>query len=43
VILAAMLRVQQRRFAQIAGIVGSVVTLVLTGILTRFILIRLGP
>ncbi|HEU4397310.1 MAG TPA: hypothetical protein VFU54_05665 [Actinomycetota bacterium] len=33
---------QQRRLAQIAGIVGSVVTLVLTGIISRFILIRLG-
>lgn len=33
---------QQRRLAQIAGIVGSVVTFVVTGIVTRFILVRLG-
>jgi hypothetical protein len=33
---------QQRRLAQIAGIVGTVVTFVLTGILTRLILVRLG-
>ena len=33
---------QQRRLAQIAGIVGTVVTFVVTGILTRLILVRLG-
>jgi hypothetical protein len=33
---------QQRRLAQIAGIVGTVVTFVMTGILTRLILVRLG-
>ena len=33
---------QQRRLAQIAGIVGTVVTFVITGILTRLILVRLG-
>ncbi len=33
---------QQRRLAQMAGIVGTVVTFVITGILTRLILIRLG-
>jgi hypothetical protein len=33
---------QQRRLAQIAGIVGTVVTFVMTGIVTRFILVRLG-
>jgi hypothetical protein len=33
---------QQRRLAQIAGIVGTVVTFVITGIITRLILIRLG-
>jgi hypothetical protein len=33
---------QQRRLAQIAGIVGTVVTFVATGILTRLILARLG-
>jgi hypothetical protein len=33
---------QQRRLAQIAGIVGTVVTFVMTGILTRLILLRLG-
>jgi hypothetical protein len=33
---------QQRRLAQIAGIVGTVVTFVLTGIITRFIVVRFG-
>jgi hypothetical protein len=33
---------QQRRLAQMAGIVGTVVTFVITGILTRLILVRLG-
>jgi hypothetical protein len=33
---------QQRRLVQIAGIVGTVVTFVITGILTRLILIPLG-
>jgi hypothetical protein len=33
---------QQRRLAQIAGIVGTVVTFVLTGVITRLILNRLG-
>jgi hypothetical protein len=33
---------QQRRLAQIAGIVGTVVTFVMTGILTWLILLRLG-
>jgi hypothetical protein len=33
---------QQRRLAQIAGIVGTVVTFVITGILTRLVLVRLG-
>jgi hypothetical protein len=33
---------QQRRLAQMAGIVGTVVTFVLTGIITRLILVRLG-
>src|SRR5215217_6418317 len=33
---------QQRRLVQIAGIVGTVVTFVMTGIITRVILIRLG-
>jgi cbb3-type cytochrome oxidase subunit 3 len=33
---------QQRRLVQIAGIVGTVVTFVVTGIITRLILIRLG-
>jgi hypothetical protein len=33
---------QQRRLAQMAGIVGTVVTFVMTGILTRLILARLG-
>jgi hypothetical protein len=33
---------QQRRLAQIAGIVGTVVTFVATGIITRLILARLG-
>ncbi len=33
---------QQRRLAQIAGIVGTVVTFVVTGIITRLILVRLG-
>jgi hypothetical protein len=33
---------QQRRLAQIAGIVGTVVTFVITGILTRLILVRIG-
>jgi cbb3-type cytochrome oxidase subunit 3 len=33
---------QQRRLAQIAGVVGTVVTFVITGIITRLILIRLG-
>jgi hypothetical protein len=33
---------QQRRLVQIAGIVGTVVTFVLTGVITRLILNRLG-
>jgi hypothetical protein len=33
---------QQRRLVQIAGIVGTVVTFVVTGIITRLILVRLG-
>jgi hypothetical protein len=33
---------QQRRLVQIAGIVGSMITLVITGILTRLILVRFG-
>ncbi len=33
---------QQRRLAQIAGIVGTVVTFVVTGIVTRLVLLRLG-
>jgi hypothetical protein len=33
---------QQRRLAQIAGIVGTVVTFVVTGIITRLILVRFG-
>jgi hypothetical protein len=33
---------QQRRLAQIAGIVGTVVTFVITGIITRLILVRFG-
>jgi hypothetical protein len=33
---------QQRRLAQMAGIVGTVVTFVITGIITRLILVRLG-
>src|SRR5215217_4123778 len=33
---------QQRRLVQIAGIVGTVVTFVMTGIITRLILIRIG-
>jgi hypothetical protein len=33
---------QQRRLAQIAGIVGTVLTFVVTGVITRLILIRLG-
>jgi hypothetical protein len=33
---------QQRRLAQIAGIVGTVVTFVATGIITRLILVRFG-
>jgi hypothetical protein len=33
---------QQRRLAQIAGIVGTVVTFVITGIITRLVLVRLG-
>src|SRR5215207_1848088 len=33
---------QQRQFAQIAGIVGTVVTFVITGIITRLIVVRLG-
>ncbi len=33
---------QQRRLAQIAGIVGTVVTFVITGIITRLIQVRLG-
>jgi hypothetical protein len=33
---------QQRRLAQIAGIVGTVVTFVVTGIITRLVLVRLG-
>jgi hypothetical protein len=33
---------QQHRLAQIAGIVGTVVTFVMTGIITRFIVVRMG-
>ena len=33
---------QQRRLVQIAGIVGTVITFVMTGIITRLILIRFG-
>jgi hypothetical protein len=33
---------QQRRLAQMAGIVGTVVTFVITGIITRLVLVRLG-
>jgi hypothetical protein len=33
---------QQQRLAQIAGIVGTVLTFVVTGVITRLILIRLG-
>jgi cbb3-type cytochrome oxidase subunit 3 len=33
---------QQRRLAQMAGIVGTVVTFVITGLITRLILVRLG-
>jgi hypothetical protein len=33
---------QQRRLVQMAGIVGTVITFVMTGILTRLILVRLG-
>ncbi len=33
---------QQRRLVQMAGIVGTVVTFVMTGIITRLILVRLG-
>jgi hypothetical protein len=33
---------QQRRLVQIAGIVGTVVTFVVTGIITRLILVRFG-
>lgn len=33
---------QQRRLAQMAGIVGTVVTFVLTGIITRLIVVRFG-
>jgi len=33
---------QQRRLAQIAGIVGTVVTFVATGIITRLVLVRFG-
>jgi cbb3-type cytochrome oxidase subunit 3 len=33
---------QQRRLVQIAGIVGTVVTFVITGIITRLVLVRLG-
>jgi hypothetical protein len=33
---------QQRRLAQIAGIAGTVVTFVMTGIITRLILVRFG-
>jgi hypothetical protein len=33
---------QQRRLAQIAAIVGTVVTFVATGIITRLILVRFG-
>jgi hypothetical protein len=33
---------QQRRLAQIAGIVGTVVTFVITGVITRLILVRFG-
>ena len=33
---------QQRRLAQMAGIVGSMVTFVVTGLITRLVLVRLG-
>jgi hypothetical protein len=33
---------QQRRLAQIAAIIGTIVTFVLTGIITRLILVRSG-
>jgi hypothetical protein len=33
---------QQRRLAQMAGIVGSMVTFVVTGIITRLVLVGLG-
>ena len=33
---------QQRRLVQMAGIVGSVVTFVVTGIITRLVLVSLG-
>jgi hypothetical protein len=33
---------QQRRLAQMAGIVGSMVTFVITGLVTRLVLVRLG-
>jgi hypothetical protein len=33
---------QQRRLAQMAGIVGSMVTFVITGLITRLVLVRLG-
>jgi hypothetical protein len=33
---------QQRRLAQMAGIVGSMVAFVITGLITRLVLVRLG-
>jgi hypothetical protein len=33
---------QQRRLAQMAGIMGSMVTFVITGLITRLVLVRLG-
>jgi hypothetical protein len=33
---------QERRLAQIAAIVGTIVTFVITGIITRVILVRFG-
>jgi hypothetical protein len=33
---------QQRRLAQMAGIMGSIVTFVITGLITRLVLVRMG-
>ena len=33
---------QQRRLVQMLGIVGSMVTFVITGLITRLVLVRLG-